>query len=109
MTDCFCVLPWYSKEILARRATPCCLLDKSVDINLIKQDLLNNIQTPGCDKCWTVESAGETSRRQQENIFLKFEKAKDKWFVFIQKSFLSPTLKKAYIELINLRFERLAN
>ena len=70
MTDCFCVLPWYSKEILAKRVTPCCLLDKSVDINLIKQDLLNNIQTPGCDKCWTVESAGETSRRQQENIFL---------------------------------------
>jgi serine/threonine-protein kinase HipA len=47
--------------------------------------------------------------KQQQNIFLKFEKAKDKWLAFIQKSFLSPTLKKAYIELINLRFERLTN
>lgn len=47
--------------------------------------------------------------KQQENIFLKFEKAKDKWFQFIQKSFLSKAQKEAYVQLINLRFQRLAN
>jgi len=46
--------------------------------------------------------------KQQENIFLKFEKAKDKWFQFIQKSFLSKTQKDAYIKLINSRFHRLS-
>lgn len=42
--------------------------------------------------------------KQQENIFRKMEKAKDKWIDFIDGSFLSKDLKVAYKELILERF-----
>jgi serine/threonine-protein kinase HipA len=46
--------------------------------------------------------------KQQAAIFSKMEKAKEQWLAFIQISFLSEPFKKQYIELIQHRFERLA-
>jgi serine/threonine-protein kinase HipA len=43
--------------------------------------------------------------KQQSNIFLKMEKAKEKWLAFIQMSFLSEDFKNKYIRLINNRFD----
>jgi len=45
--------------------------------------------------------------KQQANIFAKMEKVRNKWFDFIQISFLSPDFKEKYIQLINERFDRL--
>jgi len=45
--------------------------------------------------------------KQQDNIFNKMEKAKDKWLDLIDKSFLSEDFKLAYKELIAERFSRL--
>jgi serine/threonine-protein kinase HipA len=45
--------------------------------------------------------------KQQENIFMKMEKARNKWMEFIDISFLSDEFKQAYKALINTRFERL--
>ena len=45
--------------------------------------------------------------KQQSNIFLKMEKAKNKWLECIQASFLSPNFKNQYIQLIEERFDRL--
>jgi len=45
--------------------------------------------------------------KQQTNIFAKMEKVRNKWFDFIQISFLSPDFKEKYIQLINERFDRL--
>ncbi|MDD4922629.1 MAG: HipA domain-containing protein [Bacteroidales bacterium] len=45
--------------------------------------------------------------KQQANIFAKMEKVRNKWFDFIQISFLSPDFKEKYILLINERFDRL--
>ena len=45
--------------------------------------------------------------KQQSNIFLKMEKAKNKWLECIQDSFLSPNFKNQYIQLIEERFDRL--
>lgn len=45
--------------------------------------------------------------KQQENIFKKMEKAKTSWLEFIDISFLSNDLKKAYKNLIRERFSRL--
>jgi serine/threonine-protein kinase HipA len=45
--------------------------------------------------------------KQQENIFNKMEKAKDKWLDLIDKSFLSEDFKAGYKELITERFLRL--
>ena len=45
--------------------------------------------------------------KQQENIFMKMEKAKSRWLNFIDISFLSDEFKQAYKELINTRFDRL--
>jgi serine/threonine-protein kinase HipA len=45
--------------------------------------------------------------KQQENIFKKMEKAKDKWLDLIDNSFLSENFKLEYKELIAERFSRL--
>jgi serine/threonine-protein kinase HipA len=45
--------------------------------------------------------------KQQENIFRKMDKAKDKWLEFTEMSFLSADLKESFKELIRSRFERL--
>lgn len=45
--------------------------------------------------------------KQSENIFLKMEKAREKWMDFIEISFLSDDLKKQYKDLITERFEKL--
>lgn len=46
--------------------------------------------------------------KQQENIFKKMQKAKDKWIEFIDFSFLSDDFKLSYKHLIEERFTRLA-
>ena len=45
--------------------------------------------------------------KQQENIFKKMGKAKDKWMEFISISFLSRDIKKTYQAMIKERFSRL--
>jgi len=45
--------------------------------------------------------------KQQENIFRKMEKAKEKWMEFIDFSFLSDDFKERYKQLIQQRFTRL--
>jgi hypothetical protein len=76
MSDTFCVLPWYGKEI-SRNTKPCCLLPVDHDIEDIKKTLLSGQQHPACQKCWDVESSGQTSRRQQENKFLDYKLDRD--------------------------------
>lgn len=45
--------------------------------------------------------------KQQQNIFKKMERAKDKWFAFIDVSFLSDDFKLKYKQLIQERFTRI--
>jgi serine/threonine-protein kinase HipA len=47
--------------------------------------------------------------KQQQNIFRKMEKAKDKWMEFIKISFLSNDFKESYQSLINERFSRIGD
>jgi len=76
MNNYFCVLPWYSQE-LGSQNSPCCLLPDKYNINQIKQDLLNNIPSVDCKKCWDIESTGNKSRRQFENEFLDYKLDRD--------------------------------
>jgi hypothetical protein len=76
MNNYFCVLPWYSQE-LGPKNKPCCLLLPNYNIDQIKQDLLSNVQTSACKKCWDIESTGNKSRRQFENEFLDYKLNKD--------------------------------
>ncbi|MDP3645431.1 MAG: HipA domain-containing protein [Bacteroidota bacterium] len=46
--------------------------------------------------------------KQQENIFKKMERAKDKWMEFIDISFLSDDFKVMYMELIQKRFSMIS-
>lgn len=46
--------------------------------------------------------------RQQENIFKKMERAKDKWIEFIDISFLNDYFKEQYKQLIRERFNRIS-
>jgi serine/threonine-protein kinase HipA len=56
----------------------------------------------------TAFSALKLDAKQQENLFAKMGKARNKWIEFIQISFLSEVFKDKYIQLINERFERIA-
>jgi serine/threonine-protein kinase HipA len=47
--------------------------------------------------------------KQQENIFKKMERAKDKWMEFIDISFLSDDFKVMYMHLIQERFKRITH
>lgn len=65
----FCVLPFFAKEYPVD--THCCLLPRNYDIDRIRSDMLNNIRTPYCQKCWVLEDAGRLSDRQIKNLTLE--------------------------------------
>ena len=69
MTDTFCVMPWYGFEI-KRRGSNCCWLTPDHNIDEVKKDLLNGIQSKWCSKCWKAEKNGDISRRLQQNLLL---------------------------------------
>jgi hypothetical protein len=71
----FCVLPWYGLNLPS--SSPCCLLPKNTDIVQVKKDLLNEVKSPACAKCWQIESSGEKSKRQFENEFLDYKLDRD--------------------------------
>jgi len=75
--DTFCVLPWYSKEFRKKSVIPCCIMQQDADLNLVKTELLNGIQTSACTNCWTLENNGKKSRRQFENEFLDYKLNRD--------------------------------
>lgn len=76
-SNTFCVLPWYSQEIMTKQKTACCLLPKNHDIGKIKSDLLLGVRTTACQKCWTIEDQQQDSRRIQENRFLDWKLNRD--------------------------------
>lgn len=77
MSDTFCVMPWYGKEIYTAATKSCCLLPENHDIADIRKTLLSGQQHPACKMCWDIESSGQTSRRQQQNIFLDYKLDRD--------------------------------
>jgi len=77
LSKTFCVLPWYSVEINGKNKTPCCLLEKGYDITQVKKDLLSDIPSKACQKCWDIELSGQDSRRVQENRFLDWKLDRD--------------------------------
>ena len=76
--DTFCVLPWFSKEInLNQSETYCCLLPEKYDIEKIKKQMLEGKKPNECQKCWSMESTENKSRRQLENEFLDYKLDRD--------------------------------
>lgn len=80
----FCVMPWYSHEVLSPgmgrhrgQATPCCLLPEIYNRQAFEQAMREGKKPPECEKCWTMESLGVQSRRQQENAFLDYKLDRD--------------------------------
>ena len=70
MSDTFCIQPWLSKELgfVGRPDTVCCWLPKNHDLEQIRHDLVNNVKSPDCAKCWRAEANGQQSRRTQQNM-----------------------------------------
>ena len=56
----------------------------------------------------TVFNSFKFNNKQQENIFKKMEKSREKWIRCIDDSFISDEFKVAYKELINDRFGRIS-
>lgn len=57
----------------------------------------------------TAMTASKLDKKQQENIFLKMEKAKSKWMEQIEVSFISDDFKHQFKQIIIERFERIHN
>lgn len=69
MSKTFCVQPWLGKELPIDGSTShCCWLAKNPNMDQVRKDLLNDVQSPDCIKCWRAESSGQVSRRMQQNI-----------------------------------------
>lgn len=77
MSDTFCVLPWYSKEIYSWARTPCCIMDQTQTVSDVQKDLVSGVKAAACKACWDVEDQGLISRRQQENQFLDHKLNRD--------------------------------
>ena len=61
----FCVLPFYGIEYPGN--TPCCLLKKDSDLQLIKSQMLSDQRPDACSACWALEDVGIRSDRQIKN------------------------------------------
>jgi hypothetical protein len=68
--NAYCVLPFFSIELPTK--TPCCLLAKDYNIDLIKRNMLDGQRPTACQKCWNLEDAGFKSDRIIKNETLDF-------------------------------------
>jgi len=70
LSKTFCVQPWLGKELgfVGRPDTVCCWLPKNHDLEQIRHDLVNNVKSSDCAKCWRAEANGQQSRRTQQNM-----------------------------------------
>lgn len=80
-SDTFCVLPFMAIDRHYDILRPCCMNDiKSWQPNVdlweywnsdrltdLRQNLLNGIQDPSCQRCWYQENGGQSSLRQAAN------------------------------------------
>jgi hypothetical protein len=59
--------------------TPCCLLkdNPTPDVEKIQKDLLNEIATPACQRCWDLERQGKESDRILQNRNFDYQLNKD--------------------------------
>lgn len=73
MNNYFCVLPFFGAEYnLENLETPCCLLPKNTDINVLRTEMLSGTRPDACTKCWKIEDKGEISDRQLKNSAFDF-------------------------------------
>lgn len=78
MNNYFCVMPFYGAEYTPTGfTTPCCLLDPTVDIKDVQNDMLNSRRSPACDTCWKLEDRGKVSDRMLKNSAFDFFADKD--------------------------------
>lgn len=82
MSDTFCVLPWFGREISWNKSrTHCCLLPKNYDIEKIKSSMLRGERPVECQKCWRLEENGIKSDRQVKNAELDYYMDRDLEFI----------------------------
>lgn len=82
MTDTFCVLPWYGREINWNGGnTHCCLLPQNYDVEKIKSTMLRGEKPVECQKCWNLEDHGLKSDRQVKNSTLDWVLNRDLKFI----------------------------
>lgn len=87
LPDTICAIPWMNIEIKSNGdITPCCMFKGTIghisndllqdafysdQMNDLRRNLKQGIQPTGCQNCWTKESQGLSSTRQQNTKRLK--------------------------------------
>ena len=96
----FCILPWISVESTAAGwVKPCCMYNNNIvdtdnqpfnlskntlsdvwnskDYTKLREQFLQGAKPTGCQKCWTEEASGKTSKRIRDNARFKHHFTKD--------------------------------
>ena len=63
----FCVNPYFYRLLHDNQVRPCCWLQRRPDVQRVHKDILADVPSPDCKKCWTAEAAGIKSKRQIDN------------------------------------------
>jgi len=80
MSKYFCIQPFYTMEYnIDGSKTPCCLLtdNPTPNVEKIKQDMLNDVKTPACQRCWDLEDQGVDSDRILQNRNFDYQTDRD--------------------------------
>lgn len=97
MSNTFCVLPWYNREInWGGYNTHCCLLPRQYDVEKIKSAMLRNEKPVECQKCWHLEENGLKSDRQVKNSTAD-------WVMNRDLEFIKDDAKKGNTEILMLK------
>lgn len=74
MNDYFCVLPFYSVEVVhgINKNIYCCRLPKNTNIDDVRKSILSQQKSTACNTCWKLEDQGMTSERQLHNSAFDF-------------------------------------
>jgi len=100
ISNSFCILPWISVESTASGwVKPCCMYNNNIvdtnnqpfnlskntlsdvwnskDYNKLREQFLQGAKPTGCQKCWTEEASGKTSKRIRDNARFKHHFTED--------------------------------
>ena len=74
MNDYFCVLPFYSYEILHPNGpnVHCCRLAPNTQIESVRNSMMQGQRSPACSACWRLEDSGLNSERILHNTAMDF-------------------------------------
>jgi hypothetical protein len=81
----FCIVPFYSKELIGQHVQVCSLMPDKSNVSLVKKAMLDGSRPSACDACWNLENVGTYQSDRQ---------IKNAWFDYFMNKNLSDVLEE---------------